>query len=90
MARRRLREARVSSSWKIFTTCWPGVTLRSTSSPERFLFDPGDEVLRHLVIDIGLEQSQPHLAHGVTDIRLADRAVTAQVLENILQFIAEL
>ena len=57
---------------------------------ERLFLDPRDEILRDLVIDIRLKQGEPHLAHRVVDVRLADRTVTAQVLENILKFVAEL
>ena len=64
--------------------------LRSTSSPIAFSFTRATKALRDLVIDIGLEEREPHLAHGVADVRLADRAVSAQILENILKLVAEL
>ena len=72
------------------TICCPGVTLRSTSSPSAFSLTRAMKCLRDLEIDVGLEQRQPHLPHRVADVRLADRAVTAQVLENVLKFVAEL
>ena len=45
----------VSSSWTIFTTCWPGVMLFRTSWPERPLAHLRDEVLDDLEVDVGLE-----------------------------------
>ena len=48
------------------------------------------KVLRDLEIDIRFEQREAHLPQRVVDVRLADRAVTAQVLEDVLKFIAEL
>ncbi len=57
---------------------------------QRLLFDPRDETLRDLKIDIRFQQREAHLAHRIVDVRLADRAMPAQVLENVLQLIAEL
>ena len=57
---------------------------------QRLFFDPGDEILRDLVIDIGFEQSEPHLTHRVADVRFADRTMPAQVLKDVLKFVAEL
>ena len=57
---------------------------------ERLFLDPRDEILRDLEIDVRLEQRQPHLAHGVVDVRLADRPVAAEVLEDVLQLVGEL
>ena len=36
------------------------------------------------------EASQPHLPHRVIDVCLRDRAVAAQILEDVLKLIAEL
>ncbi len=57
---------------------------------QRLVFHLGDELFRHLVIDVGLEEREAHLAHGVGDVHLRDRAVAAEILEDVLQFIAEL
>src|SRR3954462_6876313 len=57
---------------------------------ERLFLDARHEPLRSLEIDIGLEHGQPHLAQGFINVRFADRSVTAQVLEDVLQFVAEL
>ena len=55
---------------------------------QRFLLHPRDEPLRHLKIDIRLEQRETHLAQRIIDVRLRDRTMPAQVLKNILQLIA--
>ena len=57
---------------------------------QRLFFDPRDEILRDLEINIRLQQREAHLPHGIVDIRFADRAMPAQILENILKLIAEL
>src|SRR6185437_7665478 len=49
-----------------------------------------DKTFRDLEIDIRLEQRKADLPQRVVNVRLADCAVTAQVLENVLKFIAEL
>ena len=54
----------VSSSLTIFTTCWAGVRLSSTSAPTAALGDLRHEVLDDLVAHVGLEQGQTHLPHG--------------------------
>src|SRR5258708_4002666 len=57
---------------------------------ERFLSYARDEFLRDLKVNVGFEQREPDLSQRVVDVLLGDRAMTAQVLENILQLIAEL
>ena len=57
---------------------------------ERLLFDPRDEILRDLEIDIRFQQREPHLPQRVIDVRLADRPMTAKILEDVLKLIAEL
>src|SRR4051794_7518365 len=57
---------------------------------ERVFFDARHEPFRYLEIDVGLEHGQPHLAQGFINVRFADRSVTAQILEDVLQFVAEL
>src|ERR1044071_5276110 len=49
-----------------------------------------DKAFCDLEIDIRLEQCKADLPQCVVNVRLADRAVTAQLLENVLKFIAEL
>ena len=49
-----------------------------------------DKVFRDLEIDIRFEQREADLPQRVVNVRLADRAVTSQVLEDVLKFIAEL
>ena len=57
---------------------------------QRLVFDACDEVLRYLEVDICLQQGEPNLPERVVDVGFADRAMPAQVLENVLQLIAEL
>ena len=47
------------------------------------------EVARDLEVDVGLEQRQAHLAHGVLDVALGDLAVPAQPLDGLLELVAE-
>ena len=54
---------------------------------ERTLFGALDEVLGDLVIDVGLQQRQSHLAQRVGDVLLRQLAVPAQRLEHRLQFL---
>ena len=58
--------------------------------PERLFFHAGNEFLRDLKIDVRLQQSQADMAQRGVDVRFADRAVAAQLFENVLQLIAEL
>ena len=57
---------------------------------QRLVFDPRDEILRDLKIDIGLQQRETHLPQRVVDIGFADRPMTAKVLEDVLKLVAEL
>src|SRR5437588_1695117 len=57
---------------------------------KRFVSDPRDEFLCNLKIDIGLEKRQSDLPQRGVDVRLADFSVAAEILENLLQLIAEL
>ena len=47
-----------SSSWTIFTTCWPAVRLCEDLRADGLLADAGDEVLDDLEVDVGLEQAR--------------------------------
>src|SRR5437763_694094 len=57
---------------------------------QSFFLYAGDKTFRDLEIDIRFEQREAHLPQRVVNVRLADRAVTAQVLEDVLKLIAEL
>ena len=57
---------------------------------ERLLLNSRDNFFRDLKIDVGLEQRKSHLSQRTIDVRLGDGAVAPQVLENVLQLIAEL
>ena len=57
---------------------------------EGLVLDLRDKILRDLKMNVGLEQRHAHLAHRVADVRLGERTVAAQVLENILKLVAEL
>ena len=57
---------------------------------ERFLLHPGDEGLRHLKMHVRLQERQAHLPHGVGDVAFADGPVATQVLEDVLELVAEL
>src|SRR5262245_29745041 len=57
---------------------------------ERFDSDARDEFFRDLEIDIGLEEREPDLPQRGIDVCFADFPVTAEVLKDLLQFIAEL
>ncbi len=52
---------------------------------QRALPDPGQEVLHHLEIDIGLEKGQTHLPQGLVDILFAKSSLAGQALENLSQ-----
>src|SRR5581483_3614630 len=52
-------------------------------------FDAFDEIAGDLEIDIGLQQGEPDLAQGISDIGLGNFAEAAQVLEGILEFAAQ-
>ena len=57
---------------------------------QRFLLNARDEILGDLEIDVRLQQREPHLPHRIIDVRLADRSVTTEILEDVLQLVAEL
>jgi hypothetical protein len=51
---------------------------------ESFFLNTRDKILRDLEIHIRVEQSQPHLAKGISHVRLRDPALPAKVFENVL------
>ena len=63
----------VSSSWTIFTTCWPGRQALLDVLAERALADLRDELLDDVEVDVGLEQREAHLAHRAGDRLLVER-----------------
>ena len=78
-----------SASLTILTTCWPGVTERSTCWPTAFSVTLSTKVRDHRQRDVGLEQGDPHLAHRLAHVRLAQRAAAAQPVEDAAQTIAK-
>ena len=79
----------VSSSWTIFTTCWPGVRLFAHVLAEGALANMRDEIARDLQVDVGLEQRETDLAHGARDRLLVERSASAEVAEGALQLVRE-
>src|SRR2546421_10055058 len=57
---------------------------------QRLVFHARDEIFRDLKIDIRFEQREPDLAQRGIDVLLADFSATAEILENLLQLIAQL
>ncbi len=55
----------------------------------RPLPDAVDEDLGHLVVDVGLQQGQAHLAQGLAHLGLAELAVAFQAFEDLGQFVGE-
>ena len=47
------------------------------------LGDARDEVARHAVVDVGVEERRAHLAHDLLDIRLRQPAAALQLLERL-------
>ncbi len=47
------------------------------------------ELAHDLEVDVGFEQRQADLAHGLVDVGLAQLAVTAQLAEDALQALGE-
>ena len=80
----------VSSSWTIFTTCWPGVeALQHVLRRARAPCTPRDEVLDDLEVDVGLEQREADLAHRLRDRLLVEAAAAAEVAEGRLELVGE-
>ena len=47
-----------------------------------------DKILDHLEVDVGLQQRQAHLAHGLPDIAFGQASLGAQLFENVIEFVA--
>ena len=57
---------------------------------KRFFFDSGDEFFGDVKIDIGFEQRETNLAQRGIDVLLVDFSVTAEILKDLLQLVAQL
>ena len=79
----------VSSSWTIFTTCWPGVRLFSTSWPSARSLTVAVKSLRDLEVDVRLEQREPDLAHRLRDRLLVEAAAAAEAAERRLELVGQ-
>jgi hypothetical protein len=55
----------------------------------RALTNPGDEVLHHLEVDVGLQERQPNLAHGGVDVCRADPTAAREGAEGVAQPLAQ-
>jgi hypothetical protein len=62
-----------------------GVELADDLGPEAALLDGRRELLDDLEVDVGLEQRETDLAHGLVDVVLGQRAVGADVGERLLE-----
>ena len=47
------------------------------------------EVLRNLVVDVGLEQGEAHLAHGLLDVGLGELALVFQFFKRIAELVGK-
>ena len=56
---------------------------------ERLGFDAFNEIAGDLEIDIGLQQGEAHLAQRIADVGLGNFAEAAQVLEGVLELVAQ-
>src|SRR5204863_6261104 len=58
-------------------------------SANRPCADARDEVLDHLVVDVGFEQGQPHLPQSRVDVGLAQLAAAGQRLERLVETLGQ-
>ncbi len=79
----------VSSSWTIFTTCWPGSQALQDVLAERTLLEGGREVLGDLEVDVRLEQREADLAHRLRDRLLVEPAASAEAAERRLKLVGK-
>ena len=66
-----------------------GVELRRDLGAERALLDRRHELLDDPEVDVGLEQREADLAHGLVDVVLGQRAVGTDVGERVLELLGE-
>ena len=59
-----------------------GVRVLDDLAAHGALADPGDELLHDLVVDVGFEEREAHLAHRDVDIGLGDAAAAGEVGEG--------
>ena len=78
-----------SSSLTILTTCWPGLSVAEHVGAQAALLDRRRELLDDLEVDVGLEQREADLAHGLVDVVLGQRAAGADVGEGRLELLGE-
>src|SRR5208283_4892748 len=52
--------------------------------------DAGNEILSHLVVDIGFEQRHPHLAERLLYVGLGELSLAPQVFEYLLKFVGKI
>ena len=73
-----------------FDDLLPGRDAAQHFLAERLLAHAGDERLGHLEMHVCFQQRETHLTHRVGNVGLADGTMAAQVLEDVLQLVAEL
>src|SRR3954447_17348786 len=66
-----------------------GIELAGDLGPETALLDGRRELLDDLEVDVGLEQREADLAHGLVDVVLGQRAVRADVGERLLELLGK-
>src|SRR3954470_2435394 len=66
-----------------------GVELADDLAPEAALLDGRGELLDDLEVDVGLEQRETDLAHGLVDVVLGQRPVGADVGERLLELLGK-
>ena len=76
----------IITSLTIFTTCWPGETLASTSWPTARSRTLAMKSLHHGQRHVGVQQREADLAQRVVDVGLAQRAAAAQPVEDAGEF----
>ena len=79
----------VSSSFTIFTTCWPGLRLSITSLPSARSLTAAVKRAHDLEVDVRLEQREADLAHRLVDVVLVQLAARADVGEHGLELVGE-
>ncbi len=78
-----------SSSWTILTICSEGERAVVTCGAHGLGADVLDEGVDDVEVDVGLEEGEADLAHGVGDVFVGDGALAAEGLEGALEFVGE-
>ena len=76
-----------SSSCTILTTIWPGVTDLHHLLADGLGLHLVGEVAHDLERHVGLEQRAAHLAHGLADVAVGQRAAPGELVEDARQAI---